>query len=105
MTDARQRARDIATRALAGEYELFLACIDLDALRDDLEGVPEDVLHVFMGIASEVDDLPIGSQRQYWAPEALVKKDVEADGYREQVREVATQAFRDLLAALEKPDP
>ena len=102
-TEERDRAREIAIRTLSGQYDPLLACIDLDALRSHLEDVPADVLHTFDGIASEVDELPLGSQRRYWAPEALAIKDVEAARYRDLIRDHVMEQLRRLLAALDGP--
>lgn len=99
----RERAGEVARRALSGEYDLLLACRDLASLRAHLKGVPEDVVDTFVGVASEVDDLPIGAERRNWSLDALKANDVEAKKYREQIRDVVTEALRQLLAALGKP--
>lgn len=100
----RRRARDAARRALDGDYDLLLACRDLAALKAHLRDVPDDVVDTFVGVASEVDDLPIGGERRNWSLDALMANDVEANRYREQVRDVVTEALRRLLGSLGNPD-
>jgi len=93
-----ERAQEIARRTLAGDYDLLLACRDLVSLKERLPNVPYDLMNIFVGVASEVDDLPIGAERRQWASEALKAKDIEAGDYRERVRDVVTAALRALLA-------
>jgi hypothetical protein len=95
-----QRAREIALRTLAGDYDLLLACRDLSSLREQLPGVAEDVMDIFIAVASEIDDLPIGAERSHWAAESLAAKDIEANDYRARVREVVTGALQELLGSL-----
>lgn len=97
---SRQRAAAVANRALHGEYDLLLACRDLASLRSHLQGVPENVLDTFVGVASEIDDLPVGAERRNWSLDALKGHDVETSRYREEVRDVVTDALRQLLASL-----
>jgi hypothetical protein len=95
-----QCAREIALRALARNYDLLLACRDLSGLRGRLPDAAGNVMDVFIGVASEVDSLPIGAERSQWATESLKAKDAEADDYRDRVREVVIQALQELLVAL-----
>ena len=94
------RAREIATRTLNGECDPLLACRDLASLRTQLLHVPEDIFDVFVAVASEVDELPIGAERSNWVPDALRVKDLEAQSYREQVNASVVTALRQLLGAL-----
>lgn len=50
----------------------------------------EEALHAFVGIASEVDDLPIGSERERWNPDALVIMDRRLADYESRIREQIT---------------
>ncbi len=95
-----ERAKDIARRVLGDGYDPLLACRDLADLRDRLPGVADEIMNTFVGVASEVDDLPIGREREQWAAEALKAKDVEAADYRERVRAVVEESLRGLLASL-----
>jgi hypothetical protein len=60
------------------------------------------VIDTILSVASEVDDLPIGAEREHWAAEALRSKDIEAEDYRERVRGVVTEALHQLLVAIDK---
>lgn len=95
-----ERAKEIARRTLDGDYDLLLACHELANLRERLPRVADDVMNTFVGVASEVNDLPIGAERKHWAAEALRSKDIEAADYRERVRDVVRDALQELLVAL-----
>lgn len=95
-----ERAQEIARRALDGDYDILLACRELASLRERLTCVADVVMNTFIGVASEVDDLPIGAEREHWAPEALKFKDIEAADYRARVRNVVEEALQELLMAL-----
>jgi hypothetical protein len=47
----------------------------------------EDALLSFVGVASEVDDLPIGSEREFWNPNALAIKDRQLAEYESRIKE------------------
>jgi hypothetical protein len=95
--EALVRAKEIAQRTLGGEHDLLLACRDLADLRARLPQLPADLLDTFVAISSEVDDLPIGCEREYWEANALAEKDREADDYRRMVAERVMEALRQLL--------
>jgi hypothetical protein len=95
-----ERAREIARTALSGEHELLLACRQLADLASKLPCLPQDALDTVVAVASEVDDLPIGPERQHWDEEALKATDAQADVYREQVRGTVMDALRAVLSAL-----
>jgi hypothetical protein len=94
------RAIEVARRTLEGEYDLVLACRDLAGLRRRLPDVADEIMNIFVGVASEVDELPIGVERKHWATDALIAKDAEAADYRERVRGTVVEALQELLAAL-----
>ena len=93
-------ARRIAEETLAGRYDLLLACRDLAALRRDLSFLPDRVMDVFVAVASETDELPIGIERRQWAVSALHGKDEEASSYRDRVSDAVAAALGEVLAAL-----
>ena len=95
-----ERAKEIARRALSGERDSLLACRDLADLRGRLPGVSDQTMNIFVGVASEVDDLPIGAEREHWADEVLRSKDIAAADYRERVRATVEEALQELLMAL-----
>ena|SRR5579883_27559 len=59
---------------------------------------------VFEGIASETDDLPVGTVRQFWNPDALASKDLERTAYEARMRGRALEACRSLAKRLSE-DP
>lgn len=95
-----ERAKEIARRVLGEGYDPLLACRDLAQLRKRLPEVADEIMDTFVGVASEVDDLPIGCEREHWAVAALKSKDAEAADYREQVRAVVEDSLRQLLMSL-----
>ena len=101
MSEPIQRARQIAKKVLAGEYDPLLACREIVMMKEDLTVVPDEVMTGFRGIDSEVDGLPLGHERAYWDKEALRENDLIATKYREQVREAILEDLRMLLEATE----
>lgn len=95
-----ERAKEIARRVLGEGYDPLLACRDLAQLRQRLPEVADEIMDTFVGVASEVDDLPIGCEREHWAVAALKSKDAEAADYRERVRAVVEDSLRRLLMSL-----
>jgi hypothetical protein len=90
-------ALDIARKAMNGEMSLLLAVREINSA---LHGIPEHERRVrdedfifFTAVSSECDGLPLGTERQYWAPESLREKDVQAQSYEQKIRE-------DILSAL-----
>lgn len=92
-----QQAENIARAVLAGKCDPLLACRDLFDLRASLELFPTTIMDTIAGVASEVDGLPIGSERSYWAPEALKVKDAEVETYRRRVRNIINKAMQGIL--------
>jgi hypothetical protein len=99
-----KRAKEIAHKTLLGNYDLLLACRDIADIRRDLPLVADDLIDTFVGVASEVDDLPLGPERTYWAAEALGPKDARAENYRGRIRLVVVDALQKLLVTLGKDD-
>lgn len=95
-----ERAREIAKRTLEGKHDLLLACRDLASLRPRLPCLPKDAFDTFVAVASEVDDLPVGSERKYWAADVLQAKDIAAKEYEKRVKDAVTDALQRLLAVL-----
>lgn len=99
-----ERAKEIARRALNGEYDILLTCRDLANLKGRLSGACDRAMDTFIGVASEVDDLPLGDERKLWATDALKALDIKASTYREQVRAAVEEALEQLLISLSKQD-
>ncbi|MBY0493556.1 MAG: hypothetical protein K2Y23_05035 [Cyanobacteria bacterium] len=97
MTEAVARARQIAKRVLGGEDDPLLACRELADMREELSDVADEVVDVFVAVASEIDDLPIGRERVHWATQSLREKDLEAADYRARVIVQVDEALRRLL--------
>ena len=98
---SREGAKEIARKTLEGKYDLLLACRDLANLRAELSDVDDDIIDTFIGVASEIDDLPIGGERERWSADALHLKDIEAEAYRERIKSIVEEALRRLLSLLE----
>lgn len=95
-----ERARDIAYRVLEGGYDLLAACRELAQLRPCLPEISDEIMDAFIGVASEVDDLPLGLERERWAAEKLSVVDDEAAIYRERVRPMIEESLQELLGSL-----
>ena len=96
-TLARERARLIAEQALAGQCDLLIACCELASMRSQLDCLPDSALDTFVAVASEVDDLPIGSEQKLWSSELLPGLEAETREYLERARGVVTRSLRELL--------
>lgn len=68
----------MALGMLDGTIPYLEGAIELSSLRFEL-GVSEDDQDflAFAAVASEVDHLPIGTPRQYWSKEALIRHEPE----------------------------
>lgn len=53
-------------------------------------------MDAFVAVASETDDLPLGAVRQYWAPDALARKDQELASYETRIRDHVPDSCREL---------
>jgi len=87
--------------AVIGNYiEVLAAACELNRLGFELFGELDEGFEVFAAVCSEVEDLPIGKERENWAPEALAEKDNEirraAAMYSDSIRE----ACKSLLTRL-----
>lgn len=99
MTDAVERLRRIAKDVIGGQYDPLLACREIADVREQLMAVADEVMDVFVAVASEVDGLPIGPERAHWTAESLRVKDLQAADYRAQVGSRVAEALRAFLAA------
>lgn len=74
----RKRAAEVARGMIDGSKNYLEGAIELSALRFEVE-LPEDDKDfvAFSAVASEVDNLPIGAQRQHWSSEALDRHETE----------------------------
>ena len=99
----RVRALDAARAIISGQRSVIDGCRFLTALRFELElpDVSKD-FDPIVGIDSDSDHLPVGESRQYWAADALERKDIEIAEFESSYREYAIQACAVLIAKLEK---
>jgi len=64
--------------AVSGNYiEILAAACELNRLGFELFGQLDEDFRDFAGVCSEIEDLPIGAERENWDPEALAEKDTE----------------------------
>jgi hypothetical protein len=83
---------------LDGRVTVVDGAIALDSLRHrvGLDPLDADFLP-FLNFASEVDHLPVGAERQYWAPDVLPRKERELALREAEFREEALETCRRLL--------
>jgi hypothetical protein len=64
------------------------------------EGTLEECLRLFVGVASEIDDMPTRATRQFWSTEALAKKDTQMAEYEARIQAAVMEACDRLETAL-----
>ena len=94
---ARAEAVNIARRVLGGEVSILVAARELVGLRFAASDERDPDFLTFVAIDSETDHLPIGQEREYWAPDALAEKDVEIAKVEEWAREIGAAACKRLI--------
>ncbi len=98
--DAKAEVLRVAAGIVRGEIEMvdgarFLVRRFGDAgLRNDPDAV------TIVGFESETDNLPVGSQRAYWNPDALVAKDAQREAYVARVGATVLAACQALVEKL-----
>jgi hypothetical protein len=100
----REKAMTQILAVIRGVLSTQIGVIDgtlfLSSMSHYLEPEWSDELRIFRGIASEIDDLPTGMARQFWAPQALAQKDQELASYESRIRETVVQQCRSLEGKL-----
>lgn len=94
----RARAVEVARKMLDGSIHYLEGAIELSSLRFEV-GLPEndsDFL-AFTGVASEIDHLPIGSARQHWAKEALIRHEPEIQQSIEWAKKVSLSECKSII--------
>jgi hypothetical protein len=75
----------LAANTTAGGVALLLAVREIVQIlhgSQTLQGIIDDRDFRFLvGVSSECDELPLGAERQYWAPESLREKDLRSQKY------------------------
>jgi hypothetical protein len=101
---ARAEVVKIAKRMTEGDIRPLLGArllfYSFHQLEDDID--PE-TWRFITGVHSESDALPIGPDRQHWAPAALREKDKIADDYEQRVRDRLIRVAKELVAQFSKP--
>ena len=97
---AEQNIAQIAQAILDGRVSIIAGARQIRRFCGGHAGLDErdPDLNTFVGIDSETDDLPIGDVRQYWAPDALARKDLEIARCEAMYRESALEAASHLVA-------
>src|SRR6266516_1936550 len=98
VSSARKRVTDLAAAILSASADVLEASIQIHSLRQRLD-VPEqdEDFEAFSLVVSETDTLPIGSQRQFWAEDALARKEPEMAHAREWALSVVEHACCNLI--------
>lgn len=94
----RKHIGELVQAMLIGEICFLEGARQLSSLRHEAavsENDPDFL--VFVAVASETDNLPIGKSRIHWSPEALAKHQPEIDSATRWAREVSVNACSSLL--------
>ena len=98
--ETRTTAVATANAIINGELGLIQGCIRLSSLAHDLVpdwSVDQDFV-IVGGVASEADDLPTGSTREYWSQTALGREDKKIAEYETRIRETVLAACRNIAS-------
>lgn len=87
-----------ATAMQDGEISYLLGARKLDALRHEAAVKDDDAdFRVFVAIASETDDFPLGTVRQLWDNDALARLQPEIDAAEIWAKEQAAPICANLI--------
>ena len=87
--------------AVIGNYmEVLAAACELNRLGFELFGELDEGFKDFAGVCSEVEDLPIGKERENWDPDVLAEKDNEVKRAAAMYSEVIREACKPLVTRL-----
>ena len=94
----RKQAASVAEGMLNGTINYLEGAIELSSLRFKVD-IPEDDKDflVFSGIASDIDHLPIGNQRQNWSNEALERHESELKEATNWAKEISLAQCKSLF--------
>jgi hypothetical protein len=94
----RERVASIARSMLEGHLCFLDGARQLASLRDEAAVRDDDAdFMVFVAIASETDDFPTGSARQYWSKNALDKLDPAYKAAQSWAKRVGSEACEALI--------
>ena len=94
----KKRVAELASGMLDGSIHYLEGAIELSSLRFEVE-VPEDDTDfiAFVAAASEIDNLPIGTSRQYWSKDALDRHEPEIQAAIKWARDFSLPQCKSLL--------
>jgi hypothetical protein len=94
----------VLTQAPDGSIGLLLTACKINSALHELKELEKSVQEkdfLFLtGVASECDELPLGDERQYWAPNSLREYDLRAQAYESQVRSDLLKVFARIADSL-----
>jgi hypothetical protein len=96
---SRLAALDAATAIVGGHLGVIEGCRRLSSLAHQLVPdwrVDSDFV-VFGAVASDTDELPIGTVRQHWAPVALAREDLEIESAESFYRKSVISACNNVI--------
>jgi hypothetical protein len=95
----RRKIADVASSMLDGPMDLLEGCRTIVRLRGNLSDpdLYDPDLLFLVAVESELDDVPVGTARQHWAPEALAEKDEKKSRYLATAQEEIQRSCRALI--------
>ena len=94
----RKRVSELTSGMLDGSIHYLEGAIELSSLRFEVAVSEDDADFIaFAGIASEIDNLPIGASRKYWSKEALDRHEPEIQAAIKWAREFSLPQCKSLL--------
>ena len=94
----RNRAVEVARGMIEGTIDYLEGAIELSSLRHEvyLPSDDKDFL-AFTGVASEIDHLPIGAQRQHWSEKALERHEPDIQRAIKWAKEVSLPECKSIV--------
>lgn len=96
----------LVQQAIDGSVGLLLAVRGINSALHELPELEKRVRETdflfLTGVSSECDELPLGDERQHWAPDSLREKDQLAQAFEQRIREDALTAFTRIAADLKE---
>jgi len=94
----RKKVASVAQGMLNGTINYLEGAIELSSLRSEVDTPENDKdFLVFSGIASDIDQLPIGAQRQSWSNAALERHDLEIQEATRWAKEISLTQCKSLF--------
>jgi len=97
-----KRLRALCLRIINGEESVIEGSLKMGAFSSCMKEQHNKDWDVFRVVYSKTVDLPIGSARQYWAPESLEIKDKEIKKVEDRYRAAGIEAARRIRQEYEK---